>query len=172
MGSTGLESSRPPAHRTIAAILLLVTIALQLAAIVPVSAPCVVNCNEVTVEPGKYDLLLGDSFPGMSTVKLTYPNSTILTDSIGDLLFTVTLHPDNYSTINGIPKATRYSSIDIYIPPDFTEIATDKMWTSFSNDYNPNSISVGSSFSEQIGSGWWRVSVKNVTVTSDPVFVA
>jgi len=59
-------------------------------------------------------------------------------------------------------------SIDIYIPPDFTEISTNKFWTSFSNDYNPNSISVGSGSSNTIGPGWWRVSVKNITMKSSP----
>lgn len=59
-------------------------------------------------------------------------------------------------------------SIDIYIPPDFTEISTNKFWTSFSNDYNPNSISVGSGSSNTIGPGWWRVSVKNITMKSKP----
>jgi hypothetical protein len=47
----------------------------------------------VTVSPGKYDLTLGAGFPGFGPVKLSYPNSTILTNSIGDLLFTVTLNP-------------------------------------------------------------------------------
>jgi hypothetical protein len=154
----GLENSRPLRRRTIIAILLILTI-IQIPILPKASAAtCSVNCNEVTVEPGKWDLLLGDSFPGLGAVKLSYPNSTILTDSIGDLLFTVTLR-----------NATHYSSIDIYLPPDFTEIAIDKTWTSFSNDYNPNSISVGSSSSEQIGSGWWRVSVKNITVIPETI---
>ena len=163
MSLLGLESSRPSAHRIIAAVFLLVVIILQLPSLAPVSAECVdtPNCDEVTVEPGKWDLPLGDCFPGLGSVKLSYPNSTILTDSIGDLLFTVTLR-----------NASHYSSIDIYIPPDFTEIVTSKVWTSFSNDYNPNSISVGSSSSDQIGSGWWRVSVKNITVISDTTITA
>jgi hypothetical protein len=175
MPSPGLESSRPPHRTIIAAVFLLLIIFLQLSTSATVSAAtCSVNCDEVTVEPGKYDLLLGDDFPGLGSVKLSYPNSTILTDSIGDLLFTVTLRPDKTKsrTLEEVPEATLYTSIDIYIPPDFTNLATDKFWTSFSNDYNPNRISLGSGGSDQIGPGWWRVSVRNIIVTSDPDFVA
>ena len=55
-------------------------------------APNSVHSNSVTVSPGKYDLTLGAGFPGFGPVKLSYPNSSILTNSVGDLLFTVTLN--------------------------------------------------------------------------------
>ncbi|MGA2790171.1 MAG: carboxypeptidase-like regulatory domain-containing protein [Candidatus Bathyarchaeia archaeon] len=51
------------------------------------------DVNHYTVSPGKYDLTLGAGFPGFGPVKLSYPNSSILTNSVGDLLFTVTLNP-------------------------------------------------------------------------------
>jgi len=51
------------------------------------------NLNNVTVSPGKDDLTLGAGFPGFGQVKLSYPNSSILTNSVGDLLFTATLNP-------------------------------------------------------------------------------
>ncbi len=51
------------------------------------------NVSRVNVSPGKYDLTLGAGFPGFGPVKLSYPNSSILTNSVGDLLFTVTLNP-------------------------------------------------------------------------------
>jgi hypothetical protein len=176
MSPTGLEPSRPPTRRKIAAIFLLLLIFLQIPILTTANAApaCSPYCDEVTVEPGKYDLLLGHDFPGLGSVKLSYPNSTILTDSVGDLLFTVTLRPNKTAsqTIDGIPEATRYTSIDIYLPPDFTGLSTDKFWTSFSNDYNPNSISVGKGSSNRIGPGWWDVSVKNIIVTSDLNFAA
>ena len=50
------------------------------------------HSNNVTVSPGKYDQTLGAGFPGFGPVKLSYPNSSILTNSVGDLLFTVTLN--------------------------------------------------------------------------------
>jgi len=71
---------------------LLVLLALLLVSEAPNSAFSN-NVNNVTVSPGKYDLTLGAGFPGFGPVKLSYPNSSILTNSVGDLLFTVTLNP-------------------------------------------------------------------------------
>ena len=51
------------------------------------------NTSTVGVSPGKYDLNLGNDFPTFSSVKLSYPDSAILTNSTGDLLFSVTLNP-------------------------------------------------------------------------------
>lgn len=51
------------------------------------------NTNLVDVSPGKDDLKLGAGFPTFGPVKLSYPNSSILTNSTGDLLFSVTLNP-------------------------------------------------------------------------------
>jgi hypothetical protein len=112
------------------------------------------------VSPGKYAQNLGVDFPTFTTVKLTYPNGSILTDSVGDLLFTVNL-----------TKVGHYSSIDIYVPPDFTGLTTSHVWTSFTNNYNPNSLSLGSGDSN-IGPNWSRISVKNLTVTSTETHVA
>ena len=85
----------------------------------------------VTVSPGKWDLSLGND---TSLVKLSYPNSTILANSVGDLLFTVSLE---VSATSFFPPAPGRSSqgcmsvlalffgdcqftVNIYIPPDFT----------------------------------------------------
>jgi hypothetical protein len=87
------------------------------------------GCGKVDVSPGKYDLYLGNS---TSLVKLTYPNSTILTNSVGDLLFSVNL------------KVGNYSSIEIDIPSDFTGLTTSQVWTSFTNDYSHISVSPSS----------------------------
>jgi len=127
------------------------------------------GADEVTVSPGTYDLQLGDDFPGLGSVKLSHPNSTILTDSVGDLLFTVTLKPSpSNRTIDTVTNASYYTAIDIYIPPDFTGISTEKVWTSYTNDYDPNSLSVSRvSSTDQIGPNWWRISVKRLIVTSN-----
>jgi hypothetical protein len=112
------------------------------------------GCGTVDVSPGKYSLKLGDDFPTFGTVKLSYPNSSILTGSVGDLLFSVNL-----------TRAGNYSSVDIYIPPDFTGLTISKVWSSFTNDYNPDSISLSRlSSNDRIGPNWWKVSVQNLTV--------
>ena len=69
-----------------------VTLLLLLALLLVSAAPNSVHSDSVTVSPGKYDLTLGEGFPGFGPVKLSYPNSSILTNSVGDLLFTVTLN--------------------------------------------------------------------------------
>jgi hypothetical protein len=51
------------------------------------------NVSDVDVSPGRYSRELGDEFPTFGSVKLSYPNSSILTNSIGDLLFAVRLNP-------------------------------------------------------------------------------
>jgi hypothetical protein len=121
-------------------------------------------------------LNLGADFPNFNSVKLSYPNSAILTNSTGDLLFTVKLTADNTTadrTINfenlpPVPNAAVYSSVDIYIPPDFTGLATSNVWTSFTNDYNPNSVSLSRRGSnDQIAPGWWRVSVQHIILTNN-----
>jgi hypothetical protein len=126
-------------------------------------------CSKVEVSPGKYAQTLGTDFPSFTSVKLSYPNSSILTNSMGDLLFAVTLSPPPTNrTINGFKNASLYNSIDIYIPPDFTGITIGNFWTSFTNDYGGNSLSVSrGGSSDSIGPNWWRVSVRNIIVTND-----
>src|SRR5208337_2665182 len=119
------------AAKTLLAFLLLLTILL------PIGAQNA-HASPVSVSPGKSDLNLGAGFPTFSPVKLSYPNSSILTNSTGDLLFTVT--PD--ITWLGSPPLPRRASISIYIPPDFSDLSISKLWTSFSNNYDHNSISL------------------------------
>jgi len=125
--------------------------------------------GEVAVSPGKYDLYLGNS---TSSVKLSYPNSSILTDSVGDLLFTVTLQPDTSQPWCGDYNLTLGNcrlSVDIYIPPDFSNLAMSNLWTSFTNDYDPHSLSLSrQSSSDQIGPNWWKVTISNLNFTSIP----
>ncbi len=125
--------------------------------------------NDIAVSPGKYDLRLGAGFPGFGPVKLAYPNSSILTNSVGDLLFTVTLNATPSSrTIQGVPDAALYSSVNIYIPPDFSGLTIGNLWTSFTNSYDPHSISLSRlSSGDQIGPNWWKITVYNLIVTSD-----
>ncbi len=118
----------------------------------PIGQVCAYTCSTVgmcvNVSPGKYDPHLGIPPQGFNStvaaVKLTYPNSSILTNSVGDLLFSVNL-----------TKVGHYSSISISIPSDFSGLTTSQVWTSFSNDYNDISVSSSS------------VSVNNLNVTND-----
>jgi hypothetical protein len=112
--------------------------------------------NDVTVSPGKYDLTLGTGFPTFVPVKLSYPNSSILTNSVGDLLFTVDL-----------TKAGNYSGVSIYVPPDFSGLTIGKAWTSFTNNYGNISLSRLSS-SDRIGPNWWEITVRHLHLTTDP----
>ena len=69
------------------------TLLLLLGLLLVSEAPYSVHSDNVAVSPGKSDLTLGAGFPGFGPVKLSYPNSSILTNSVGDLLFSVTLNP-------------------------------------------------------------------------------
>jgi len=88
-------------------------------------------------------------------VKLEYPRSFILQETVGDLHFTVDLRSGN-------PKAN-WTRIDIYIPPEF-QVTTSKtyVWTNVTNDYGNIAISKVSS-SDKIAPNWYRVSVTNET---------
>ncbi len=118
--------------------------------------------NDVTVSPGKYDLTLGAGFPSFGPVKLSYPNSSILTGSVGDLLFTVTL---------GLNSTTKHgrSGVSIYIPPDFSSLTIGKVWTSFTNNYDSHSLTLSRlSSSDRIGPNWWEITVNDLILTKDP----
>jgi len=121
------------------------------------------------VSPGLLAGKLGEDFPSLSPIKLSYPNGSILADSIGDLLFSVTLNQPNITKeIKGVPNALSYSSVDIYIPPDFTGLTISQIWTSFTNNYDPNSLSLAKVASTDIiAPNWWRISVKDLIVTSN-----
>src|SRR5208282_209997 len=114
------------------------------------------HCGTVSVSPGISDLTLGASFPTFGTVKLSYPSSSILTNTVGDLLFAVTLR-----------RIGIYQSVNIFIPPDFTGLSgTTQVWTSFTNDYNPNSLrflQVGST--DSVAPNWWEIQIQNIIVT-------
>ena len=138
----------------------------------------------VTVSPGRSDLNLGADFPKFASVKLSYPNSTILTNATGDLLFTITMNPPhNYfcsvvlfacSPYNVIPynvgkvRGSFFSGIDIYIPPDFSGISITNVWTSLTNNYDTSSsLSVSRlSSSDQVAPNWWKITVYNLIVAS------
>src|SRR5208337_874232 len=153
------------AAKTLLAFLLLLTILL------PIGAQNA-NASPVSVSPGKSDLNLGADFPTFASVKLSYPNSSILTNSTGDLLFTVTPNsswvdktfgicnsPKQFEVCLSIMQACsttfvfplivtscqvsgyNTTAVDIYIPPDFSGISTSQLWTSFTNNYDHNSLS-------------------------------
>jgi len=136
------------------------------------------QANNVTVSPGRYDLRLGND---TTLVKLSYPNSTILTDSVGDLLFTVTLEPNSTQFLcevthppgglSPLEAGDCQANINLYIPPEFTGLTIGNIWTSFTNNYDPHLIRLSrQSSADQIGPNWWEVSISNVNVTCTPWF--
>jgi hypothetical protein len=67
------------------------------------------------------------------------------------------------------PPISAEVEIDIYVDPDFSGLTTSNLWTSFTNNYNPNSIQLSrESASDQIGPNWWKISIYNITVTRSP----
>jgi hypothetical protein len=117
-------------------------------------------------------LKLGKSFPTFNnanqfdSVKLSYPNSSILTNSVGDLLFAINLTaplvvPNQYLGFG------TYQSVNIYIPPDFTGLSsTTQVWSSFTNNYNPNDLRflhLGST--DTIAPNWWLIQIQNIKIT-------
>jgi hypothetical protein len=163
MPGMAAASSRSPIKTILACVLLIIVTLVPLqTALAPPFSCSDGACGNVTVSPGKYDLKLGKDFPTFEAVKLSYPNSSILTSSVGDLLFSVNLSSTGH-----------YRSVDIYIPPDFTGLTISKVWSSFTNEYDPDSISLSRlSSNDRIGPGWWKVSVSNLTAFNGPTNVA
>ncbi|MEM2123437.1 MAG: carboxypeptidase-like regulatory domain-containing protein, partial [Candidatus Bathyarchaeia archaeon] len=128
--------------------------------------------DDVNVSPGRLCYKLGRDFPGGDSVKLDYPKSTVLTGIKGELLFNVTLTNLNQSDMFHNPGKDSYNvsaitkSVIIYIPPEFViEGGVAAVWTSFTNDYNPYSISLSKTQSnDPIAPGWWRLSINNLTI--------
>lgn len=60
-------------------------------------------------------------------------------------------------------------SVTIYIPPEFKiDGGVSAVWTSFTNDYNPYSISLTTTQSnDPIAPGWWKLSVNNLTIVEE-----
>ena len=127
--------------------------------------PIIYALDSVDVSPGKNDYKLGRDFPTEDIVKLNYLNSTILTNSTGELLFNVTLTTFNYtsnSTQDFIDK-----SVIIFIPPEFTiNGGIASVWTSFSNDYNPSRIFWSTALSnDPIAPNWSILRILNLNIT-------
>ena len=128
------------------------------------------------MSPGKWDLTLGNS---TGLVTLSYPNSTILTDSVGDLLFTVTLEVTATPVLPGSSQscsvlklfsADCQFTVNIYVPPDFTGLSIGNTWTSFTNNYDSRYIRLSrQSSADQIAPDWWEVSIQNLNVTCNPL---
>ncbi|MEM1588244.1 MAG: hypothetical protein QXL90_04245, partial [Candidatus Bathyarchaeia archaeon] len=130
--------------------------------------------DNVTVSPGKFSHFLGKNFPKSDLIVLEYPKSIILTKTKGELLFNVTLTNLNQSDIFHSPNKQSYAtsqinkSITIYIPPEF-EIGNgiSSIWTSFTNDYNPQSVSLSKTqINDPIAPGWWKLSIEKLTIVT------
>lgn len=81
-------------------------------------------------------------------VKMDYPKSTILIDTVGDLLFKITIEEKRYG-------------VRIYIPPEFGAFSVYNVWTSVTNDYNSISVAkLGST--DLIGPDWWLITIEPI----------
>ncbi len=102
-----------------------------------------------------------DQYLGNSSylVKLEYPRSFILQQTVGDLLFNLTL---NVNVISG------RHSIDIYVPPEF-QLSTNRtyVWSTITNDYSRITVTRQPSY-DLIAPNWYRVSVTNGTSITCP----
>jgi hypothetical protein len=130
--------------------------------------------DTAAVSPGKFSYSLGKDFPKGDSVILDYPKSIILTKTKGELLFNVTLTNLNQSDKLHNPNKQSYNapqiikSITIYIPPEF-DIGNGvaSIWTSFTNDYNPQSISLSKTqLNDHVAPGWWKLSIEKLTIVS------
>ena len=112
--------------------------------------------DRAQVSPGKIPRPLPDKeddhYLGNSSfrVKLEYPRSFILQETVGDLSFLISL--------NGSRRR-----IDIYIPPEF-EVTSSKsyVWSNVTNNYGDIGISRASSL-DRIAPSWYDVSISNGT---------
>ncbi|MEM3608361.1 MAG: carboxypeptidase-like regulatory domain-containing protein [Candidatus Bathyarchaeia archaeon] len=128
--------------------------------------------DSVDVTPGSFCYKLGKDLPGEDSVKLDYPKSAILTNIRGELLFNVTVTNLNQSDMFHSPGKGSYNvpaitkAVIIYIPPEFgIDGGVAAVWTSFTNDYNPYSISLSKTQSnDPVAPGWWKLSVNNLTI--------
>jgi len=87
----GHPNGRPRIRQLVAALLLLILILAEIAGNPAYSSGT--STSSIAASPGKFDLPLGNDFPTFGSVKLSYPDSAILTNSTGDLLFSVALNP-------------------------------------------------------------------------------
>jgi len=109
-----------------------------------------VAVDKAEVAPGKIPPTEKDHYLGNSsvTVKLEYPRSFILQETVGDLAFTVAL--------NELRRR-----IEIYIPPEFkVNTGSSYVWTNITNNYANIGITKAGSF-DNIAPNWYKVSITN-----------
>jgi len=131
------------------AVVLLLTLSLQFSS--SQSAWAVVG-DKADVSPGKIPPAEKDHYLGNSsvTVRLEYPRSFILQETVGDLRFTVTLA--------AVPGQIR-RRIDIYIPPEFkVNTGSSYVWTNVTNDYANIEMTKAGSY-DNVAPNWYKVSV-------------
>jgi len=93
-----------------------------------------------------------DHYLGNSSfrVKLEYPRSFILQETVGDLSFLISLNDSR-------------RRIDIYIPPEFKVTSSKSyVWSNITNDYGNIGISKASSL-DRIAPNWYDISISNGT---------
>ncbi|MGA3405795.1 MAG: hypothetical protein ABSD49_08705 [Candidatus Bathyarchaeia archaeon] len=93
-----MKTERPKLLRRVLIYLLVICVLLSIPAkssygITQTCNPTGYIGNCVDVSPGKYSQKLGVDFPNFASVKLSYPTGAILVNSVGDLLFNITLNP-------------------------------------------------------------------------------
>ena len=131
--------------------------------------------DSASISPGKFSYTLGKDFPKGDSILLSYTKGAVLTKTKGELLFNVTLTNLNQSDMLHNPNKQSYNvpqitkSIAIYIPSEFKiENGVSSVWTSFTNDYNPSSISLDKTQpNDPIAPGWWKLSINNLTIVSE-----
>jgi hypothetical protein len=110
--------------------------------------------------PDKHNDYLGNltqASPGCNNdtiVKCEYPKGMILQQTVGDLLFNITVKS---------PKRI----ISVYIPPEFGVQGSSYVWSSITNDYRFISRSTLSS-RDPIAPSWFRVQIRNATSSINP----
>ncbi|MEM3072519.1 MAG: carboxypeptidase-like regulatory domain-containing protein [Candidatus Bathyarchaeia archaeon] len=150
-------------------LILIMLIALPLAFVQP---PPVKPQDTVNVSPGEYSYKLGQDYPTEDTVKLEYPKSTVLTNTTGELLFNVTLTNVNQSALRygqvKDPPNQITKTLILYVPPEFKLKGISSVWTSFTNDYSPLSISlIQTGLLDPIAPGWWKLTINDITLVKD-----
>ena len=103
---------------------------------------------------------VGNVAPGVYTVTATGSNGIVVDSATAN--FQILSPPPT-------PPTSVSISINLYVPPDFSGLASSKTWTSFGNNYNPNLISVSrQSSSDQVGPNWWKITISSLIVTNTP----
>ncbi len=123
------------------------------------ASAAITNTRPVKVSPGQIPGGVYDNLPAHNDylntseaqVKLEYPEGMVLQQTIGDLLFNVTL------------SSAIFRTIDLYIPPEFVLGPNSSyIWSSITNNYRYISLRTLSN-RDPIAPLWYRIEIRNGT---------